>query len=156
LEVARSLIHSRVLYIGPRKMLNDYYTLGPNTFKTAKIGQQGLMQPVASTRSSSTCLRHNLRDGATCTTLRRTSASLQPRLGNPSQTCFHTKQAARSRRMFRADLPLSVLLRNRQTEAHLVLRPKPRNCRGDFEAQITKPGLPVLRSKPENPPPPWF
>jgi hypothetical protein len=38
----------------------------------------------------------------------------------------------------------------------LVLRPKPRNCRDDFEAQITKPKLPVLRSKPENPPPPWF
>jgi hypothetical protein len=37
------------------------------------------------------------------------------------------------------------LWRNRQTEAHLVLRPKPRNCRGDFEAQITKPKLPVLR-----------
>jgi hypothetical protein len=29
----------------------------------------------------------------------------------------------------------------------LVLRPKPRNRRGDFEAQITKP---------RNPPPPWF
>jgi hypothetical protein len=38
----------------------------------------------------------------------------------------------------------------------LVLRPKPRNRHGDFEAQITKPELPVLRSKPENPPPPWF
>jgi hypothetical protein len=33
----------------------------------------------------------------------------------------------------------------------LVLRPKPRNRRGDFEAQITKPELPVLRPKPENP-----
>jgi hypothetical protein len=49
-----------------------------------------------------------------------------------------------------------VLWRNRQTEAHLVLRPKPRNRRGDFEAQITKPKLPVLRSKPENSPSPWF
>jgi hypothetical protein len=38
----------------------------------------------------------------------------------------------------------------------LVLRPKPRNRRGDFEVQITKPELPVLRPKPENPPPPWF
>jgi hypothetical protein len=38
----------------------------------------------------------------------------------------------------------------------LVLRPKPRNRRGDFEAQITKPALPVLRPKPENPPLPWF
>jgi hypothetical protein len=38
----------------------------------------------------------------------------------------------------------------------LVLRPKTRNYHGDFEAQITKPELPVLRPKPENPPPPWF
>jgi hypothetical protein len=58
--------------------------------------------------------------------------------------------------MSRADLPPSVLWRNRQTEAHLVLRPKPRNHRGDFEAQITKPELSVLRPKPKNPPPPWF
>jgi hypothetical protein len=49
-----------------------------------------------------------------------------------------------------------VLWRNRQTEACLVLRPKPRNRRSDFEAQITKPELPVLRPKPKNPPPPWF
>jgi hypothetical protein len=55
-----------------------------------------------------------------------------------------------------ADLPPSVLWRNRQTEARLVLRPKPRNRRGDFEAQITKPKLPVLRPKPENPQSPWF
>jgi hypothetical protein len=54
-----------------------------------------------------------------------------------------------------ANLPLSVLWRNRQTEAHLVLRPKPRNRRSDFEAQITKPKLPVLRPKLGNPPPPW-
>jgi hypothetical protein len=38
----------------------------------------------------------------------------------------------------------------------LVLRPKPRYRRGDFEAQIIKPELPVLRPKPGNPPPPWF
>jgi hypothetical protein len=38
----------------------------------------------------------------------------------------------------------------------LVLRPKPRTCRGDFDAQITKPELPILRPKPGNPPPPWF
>jgi hypothetical protein len=58
--------------------------------------------------------------------------------------------------MSHADLPLSVLWRNRQTEACLVLRPKPRNHRSDFEAQITKPKLPVLRPKSENSPPPWF
>jgi hypothetical protein len=56
----------------------------------------------------------------------------------------------------RADLPLSVLWGNQQTETHLVLRPKPKNHRSDFEAQITKPKLPVLRPKPGNPPPPWF
>jgi hypothetical protein len=56
----------------------------------------------------------------------------------------------------RANLPPSVLWRNRQTEACLVLRPKPRNRRGDFEAQITKLELPVLSHKPGNPPPLWF
>jgi hypothetical protein len=94
---------------------------------------------------SLTCLRRNLHDGATCTTHRRASASLQARLGNPSQTYFHAKQAARSRCVSRADLPSSVLWRNRQTKAHLVLRPKPKNHRGDFEAKITKLELPVLR-----------
>jgi hypothetical protein len=38
----------------------------------------------------------------------------------------------------------------------LVLKPKPRNCRDDFEAQITKPELPILRPKSGNPPSPWF
>jgi hypothetical protein len=48
------------------------------------------------------------------------------------------------------------LWRNRQTEAHLFFRPKPRNRRSDFEAWITKPELPVWRPKAGNPPPPWF
>jgi hypothetical protein len=56
----------------------------------------------------------------------------------------------------RADLSPLVLWRNRQIKAHLVLRPKPKNHRGDFEVQITKLELPVLRPKPENPPPHWF
>jgi hypothetical protein len=38
----------------------------------------------------------------------------------------------------------------------LVLSPKPRNRRCDFDAQITKPELPILRPKSGNPPPPWF
>jgi hypothetical protein len=38
----------------------------------------------------------------------------------------------------------------------LVLRLKSRNHRGDFEVKITKSELPVLRSKPEKPPPLWF
>jgi hypothetical protein len=49
-----------------------------------------------------------------------------------------------------------VLWRNRQTETHLVLRSKPRNHRDDFDAQITKPELPILRHKLGNPPLPWF
>jgi hypothetical protein len=49
--------------------------------------------------------------------------------------------------MFCTILPPLVLWCNRQTKAHLVLRLKPRNRRGDFEAQITKPKLPVLRPK---------
>jgi hypothetical protein len=68
---------------------------------------------------------------------------------NPNQTCFHVKQAARSRHVSHTDLPPSVLCRNRQTEVHLVLRHKPRNHRGDFEDQITKPKLSVLMPKPE-------
>jgi hypothetical protein len=38
----------------------------------------------------------------------------------------------------------------------LVLRPKPRNRRGDFDAQIIKPELPILIPKPGNPLPPWL
>jgi hypothetical protein len=51
--------------------------------------------------------------------------------------------------------PLSVLWCNRQTVACLVLRPRPRNCHSDFEVQITKPELLVLRPKPGNRRP-WF
>jgi hypothetical protein len=66
------------------------------------------------------------------------------------------KQAAISRCVSRADLPPSVLWRNWQTEAHLVLRAKPRNHHSNFEVQITKTELPVSRPKLKNPPPPWF
>jgi hypothetical protein len=74
------------------------------------------MQPITSTRLFLTCLRRNLHDGATCTTYRRASSSLQARLGNHSQIYFHVKQVAISRRVSHADLPLSILWRNRQTE----------------------------------------
>jgi hypothetical protein len=86
----------------------------------------------------------------------RVSTSLQARLGNPSQIYFHAKQAARSQHVSRADLLPSVLWSNQQTEACLVLMPKPRNHRGDFKAQITKSELPVLRPKLGNLLPPWF
>jgi hypothetical protein len=36
------------------------------------------------------------------------------------------------------------------------LRSKARNCRGDFDVQITKLELPVLRPKLGNPPSTWF
>jgi hypothetical protein len=98
----------------------------------------------------------NFRDGATCITCHCAFASLQARLENPSQTCFHVKQAARFRRVSHADLPPSILWHNRQTEACLFLTPKTRNHHGDFEAQITKPELPVLRPKPGKPSPSWF
>jgi hypothetical protein len=49
---------------------------------------------------------------------------------------------------------LITWLLNQQTVARFILGPKPRNCRGDFEAQVTKPQIPVLRPKPGNPKPP--
>jgi hypothetical protein len=101
-----------------------------------------------------TCHVHH-HDDATCTTCHRVSANLEVRLGIPNQTCFHVKQAARSRRVSRADHPPSILWRDRQTEARLILRHKLRNCHGDFETQITKPELSVLRPKLGNRRP-WF
>jgi hypothetical protein len=83
-----------------------------------------------------------------CSTCHRASASLKTRLGNPSVICFQAKQTVRSQRVSRVVLPPSVLWRNQQTETCLVLSPKPRNCRGDFETQITKSELLVLRPKP--------
>jgi hypothetical protein len=118
------------------------------------------MQSVASTHPSSTCLQRNICDGATCTTRWRTSSSLQTGLKNSSQTCFHVNQAAKSRRVSRADLTPSVLWRNRQTETHLVLRPKPKNhrhqfwdqtgenCRYRFWGQIGKNRLSGFEAKP--------
>jgi hypothetical protein len=66
------------------------------------------MQPVTLTRTFLAYIRRNLHDDAMCTTRRYASVSLQARLGNPSQTCFHAKQTARSRRVSRVDLTLSV------------------------------------------------
>jgi hypothetical protein len=103
------------------------------------------MYPIASIRPSLSSTPRELCDDATYTSHSRATTGLQARLGNPTSTCFHAKQAATSRRVSRADLPPSDLWHNRQTEAHLVLRPKPRNRRGDFEAQITKPQLSVLK-----------
>jgi hypothetical protein len=53
--------------------------------------------------------------------------------------------------MSRADLSPSILWRNQQAEALFILRPKPRNRRGDFDAQTTKSELLLLRPKLRNP-----
>jgi hypothetical protein len=98
-----------------------------------------MTQPVALTHPYSSFTRRNLYDDATCTTCHHASASLEAKLKNPSATSLQTKQVTRSRCVSHTVLPSSVLWRNRQTKAHLVLRPKPRNHRGDFEVQITKP-----------------
>jgi hypothetical protein len=89
------------------------------------------MQPDTSTRLSSALTPHDLHDDATCTTRSCASTSLEARLENPSPIGFQVKQAARSRRVFHADLPPSVLWHNRQAEARLILRPKSpnRGCR---------------------------
>jgi hypothetical protein len=84
-------------------------------------------------------LPRDLRDDATCTTHHRSSTSFEAKLENPNPTCFQVKQVARSRRVSRAVLLPSVLWRNWQTVARLILRSKPRNCRGNFGAQMTKP-----------------
>jgi hypothetical protein len=60
------------------------------------------MSPVASTHASLAWTRRNLSNGGTCTIRLRGSISLEGRLGNASLTCFHVKQAARSRRVSRA------------------------------------------------------
>jgi hypothetical protein len=113
------------------------------------------MQSVVSIRPSSASTPHDLYDDVMCTTRSHASTSLEVRLGNTSPTSFHVNQAARSRRVSCVDLPLLALWRNRQIKARLVLMPKPRNHRGDFEAQITKSELLVLRPKLENRRP-WF
>jgi hypothetical protein len=109
------------------------------------------MQPVVSTRPSLASSSCDLRGDAMCTTRHRYSTNFEANWKNPSPTCFQVKQAARYRCISRVVLLPSVLWHNRQTVARLVLRHKPRNRRGDFEAQITIPELPILRPKPENP-----
>jgi hypothetical protein len=47
-----------------------------------------------------------------------------------------------------ADISPSILWRKQQTEARLVLRSKPRNCRDDFEAQTEKPEATGFEAKP--------
>jgi hypothetical protein len=86
-----------------------------------------------------------------CTTRCHASVSLEARLENHSQSCFTPKQAARSWRVSHTDLSPSVLWCNWQTEARLFFRHKPINRCGDFEAQIIKPKLSVLKPKPGNP-----
>jgi hypothetical protein len=124
------------------------------------LGYKGLTQPIASTHPSFALTQCNLHDDATCTTCHHASTSPEVRLRNPIATCFHVKQPVRSRCMFCVILPppdldacpasSSLCHFCRQTEAWLVLRTKPRNRCGDFEAQITKPELSILRHKLRN------
>jgi hypothetical protein len=61
------------------------------------------------------CHIHHPRNASTC---------FEARLGNYKPTCFHVKQATRSWRVPRANsIILSVLWRNRQTVAWLILSP---------------------------------
>jgi hypothetical protein len=73
------------------------------------------------------------------------------KLRNASPTCFTVKQAARSLCMSHIVLLLLDLWCNWKIITRLVLRPKPKNRCGDFEAQITKLKLRVLRPKLRNP-----
>jgi hypothetical protein len=108
------------------------------------------MHPVTSIHQSSASTPRDLCNDVTCITRSRASTILEVRLENPSPTCFHVKQAARFRRVSHAVLLLSVLWRNWQTIIHLVLRSKLRHRHGDFDAQITKAELSILRPKPRN------
>jgi hypothetical protein len=110
----------------------------------------GPTQPIASTRPSSSSTRCNLCDDATCTVHRHTSGSFEARLENPRMIFFAPKQAAKSQHVSHTVPFLSVLWCNLQIESRLVLRSKPRNRRGNFEAQITKLKLSVLRPKSKN------
>jgi hypothetical protein len=83
-EVARNPIHSRVLYIGLSKMLTDYYAPRAKYIENNKGRVAGSDAAHRIDPSIFNFLRHNLRNGATCTTCCRASVSLQARLGNPS------------------------------------------------------------------------
>jgi hypothetical protein len=123
---------------------------------TASEGYFGLTSTaphlMPSNRPSPASLPRDLRDDATCTTSRHSFASFEAKLANTSPTCFQAKQDTRSQRVSHNVFILpSILWHNRRTVAHLVLRPKQRNCCGDFVDQITKSQLPVLMPKPRNP-----
>jgi hypothetical protein len=73
----------------------------------------------------------------------RASTSLEARLKNPIPTFFQVKQVARSRRVPHVIFILHWFCG--------ILWHKSRNRHGDFEAQIIKLYLTVLRPKPGNP-----
>jgi hypothetical protein len=125
-------------------------SLRHNTIKTMILGYKGSIYLVASTHLSLASTPRDLHDDVTCTTRSHSSTNLEARLRNSNLTYFHAKQVARSRCVSRVDLLSSVLWRNRQIEVHLVLRLKQKKRHGDFEAQIIKPEIPILRPKSEN------
>jgi hypothetical protein len=110
----------------------------------------GPTQSIASARPSSSSTRCNLCDDVTCTVHRHASDNFEARLENPRMIFFAPKQAAKSQHVSHTVPFSSVLWCNLQIESRLVLRSKPRNRRGNFEAQITKLKLSVLRPKSKN------
>jgi hypothetical protein len=108
------------------------------------------MQPIASIHLSLTSSSHDLCDDATCTTRHRSFTSFEANWETLAWLASRWNKPL-DFDASRAVLLSSILCRNQQTIARLVLRPKSRIRCGDFETQITKLQLPVLRLKPENP-----
>jgi hypothetical protein len=104
------------------------------------------MQSVASIYSSLTSSSCDLHGNATCIIRRCSFINFEANW----ETQVRLSSRTRSRRVSHAVLLLSVLWRNRQTIARLVLRLKRRNRCDDFVSQITKPQLPILRPNPGN------
>jgi hypothetical protein len=136
------------------------------------------MQSITLTRLSSTWSWRNICDGATCTTRRCASTSLEIRLKNPSTTCFQVKQATRSRRVSCVVLPRPFCGANdkpkptwfwgpNQETVIVILRPKlpNRSCRfwgpnrenraTGFEAKQRKSSPLILRPN-RRKPSEWF
>jgi hypothetical protein len=121
------------------------------------------MQSIASTRPSSTSTQCNHHDDVTCTTRRHGSSSLEVRLGNPSLTCFMSKQVSRAEASHQIltriprrppSIDFMTQLTNRsplgfESQTKKPLRwfwdPNHQTGSAGFEAQIGKPSTLILR-----------
>jgi hypothetical protein len=103
-------------------------------------------------RPSFASLPRDLRDDATCIIRCHYFTSFEAKLENPSPTCFVMKQGTECRRVSSQRLhPLiGFEAQTDKPPPPLVLSPKPRNRRGDFDAQITKLSTLILSLKPRN------